>query len=271
MVPMARSDPNFSLATAPRPTPCGDRRRRPRRAGRGSPALRPRRTRCTRNRHQTDSLVNRYYDPTTGEFMTVDPDLAETGQPYQYAGGDPVNESDPSGDLCQPVGSTTVTPTEPSVANCPPPPSNGTLYWFCLFGGLLTCLIVHNIEVNNQPQGAANRGRIQAQGGGVEESVPWAEPNPPTSLDGLQKLQELASKLTKRQLAARALAFAQAAVFIGKVCPESGGCPVGSWSFPRPPLPGGIRVDIEVNAGIAFVPPSTASFNQSQCYQDTTP
>jgi hypothetical protein len=30
--------------------------------------------------------------------MSVDPDLAETDQPYAYAGDDPVNESDPSGD-----------------------------------------------------------------------------------------------------------------------------------------------------------------------------
>ena len=39
----------------------------------------------------------RWYDTGTGEFTTVDPDLAETGQPYQYAGDDPVNEADPSG------------------------------------------------------------------------------------------------------------------------------------------------------------------------------
>ncbi len=88
---------HVALASAPRLTPCGDRRRRPRRAARRSPELRPSRTRCTRNRHQTGSLVNRYYDPTTGEFMTVDPDLAETDQPYQYAGGDPMNSSDPTG------------------------------------------------------------------------------------------------------------------------------------------------------------------------------
>jgi len=30
--------------------------------------------------------------------MSVDPDLAETDEPYAYAGGDPVNEDDPSGD-----------------------------------------------------------------------------------------------------------------------------------------------------------------------------
>jgi RHS repeat-associated protein len=39
----------------------------------------------------------RWYAPSTGEFTSVDPALAETGQPYAYAGDDPVNEGDPSG------------------------------------------------------------------------------------------------------------------------------------------------------------------------------
>ena len=43
-------------------------------------------------------LVNRYYDPATGQFMSVDPDLAQTQQPYQYADGNPVSETDPTGD-----------------------------------------------------------------------------------------------------------------------------------------------------------------------------
>ena len=43
--------------------------------------------------------VARWYDPNTSEFMTVDPELAETGQPYAFAGDDPVNETDPSGML----------------------------------------------------------------------------------------------------------------------------------------------------------------------------
>jgi Putative amidase domain len=43
--------------------------------------------------------VARWYDPGTGQFMSVDPDLAETDQPYAYAGDDPVNEADLSGML----------------------------------------------------------------------------------------------------------------------------------------------------------------------------
>jgi len=44
-------------------------------------------------------LNYRYYDPTTAVFMSVDPLVAETGQPYIYAGGDPATFSDSNG-LC---------------------------------------------------------------------------------------------------------------------------------------------------------------------------
>lgn len=44
-------------------------------------------------------FVNRYYDPSTGQFVTVDPDVATTGQPYEYAADDPINNDDPDG-LC---------------------------------------------------------------------------------------------------------------------------------------------------------------------------
>jgi RHS repeat-associated protein len=42
-------------------------------------------------------LRARWYDPMTAELTSVDPDVAQTGQPYLYAGDDPVNSSDPTG------------------------------------------------------------------------------------------------------------------------------------------------------------------------------
>lgn len=42
-------------------------------------------------------LRARYYDPGTGQFLSVDPAVNVTGQPYAYAGDDPVNQSDPLG------------------------------------------------------------------------------------------------------------------------------------------------------------------------------
>uniref|UniRef100_UPI003218032E RHS repeat-associated core domain-containing protein n=1 Tax=uncultured Arthrobacter sp. TaxID=114050 RepID=UPI003218032E len=42
-------------------------------------------------------LRARFYDPATGQFLTRDPLEAVSGQPYLYAGGDPVNAIDPEG------------------------------------------------------------------------------------------------------------------------------------------------------------------------------
>jgi RHS repeat-associated protein len=42
----------------------------------------------------------RYYDSTTGEFLTLDPLLAQTREAYGYVNGDTVNRTDPSGLAC---------------------------------------------------------------------------------------------------------------------------------------------------------------------------
>jgi RHS repeat-associated protein len=42
-------------------------------------------------------LRARYYDPTTAQFLTVDPMVAKTMSPYGYTAGNPLNSSDPSG------------------------------------------------------------------------------------------------------------------------------------------------------------------------------
>jgi RHS repeat-associated protein len=42
-------------------------------------------------------LRARYYDPTTGQFLTQDPMAAATRSPYGYASYDPVDGTDPSG------------------------------------------------------------------------------------------------------------------------------------------------------------------------------
>jgi RHS repeat-associated protein len=60
--------------------------------------------RCWENRPRYDgkavgTVVARYYDPTTAQFLTLDPDVATTLSPYGYVAGDPLNGGDPSG-LC---------------------------------------------------------------------------------------------------------------------------------------------------------------------------
>jgi RHS repeat-associated protein len=42
-------------------------------------------------------VFNRYYDPTTGQFVSVDPKVATTDQPYVFTGDDPLNSTDPLG------------------------------------------------------------------------------------------------------------------------------------------------------------------------------
>ena len=42
-------------------------------------------------------LINRYYDPATGQFTSVDPQVDQTLQPYAYTGGNPVSQTDPLG------------------------------------------------------------------------------------------------------------------------------------------------------------------------------
>ena len=48
----------------------------------------------------------RWYDPTSGQFLSVDPVVAETGATYNYAGDNPVDLTDPTGwfKICGPLG-----------------------------------------------------------------------------------------------------------------------------------------------------------------------
>jgi hypothetical protein len=66
--------------------------------------------------------VDRYYDPATDQFLSVDPDVAETDQPYAFTGDDPLNATDPTGDIrvCD-QGCNITTNNGPSVPN---PPQN---------------------------------------------------------------------------------------------------------------------------------------------------
>jgi RHS repeat-associated protein len=58
-------------------------------------------------------LLARYYDPATGQFLSVDPLVSQTSQAYEYAYGDPVQATDPTG-------------------RCP-----GSAWWsFCLIGAV---------------------------------------------------------------------------------------------------------------------------------------
>ena len=46
-----------------------------------------------------DRSINRYYDPSTDQFISVDPMVDTTGQPYVFVNDNPLNATDPIG-LC---------------------------------------------------------------------------------------------------------------------------------------------------------------------------
>jgi len=90
---------------------------------------RRRRARCQVHRPKPligRSLDGRYYDPATAQFLSVDPDVAETDRPYIYASDDPVNESDPSGQA--PWSGLCI-----RFVNCPSGSSSGVGCWWPLW------------------------------------------------------------------------------------------------------------------------------------------
>lgn len=99
-----------------------------------------------------------------------------------------------------------------------------------------------------------HRGRFQAQGDGLEASQPWAQATPLTVGQARALLLALQASLSPTDLALRAIGFAQALRFVENAATGGGVCAGVSESFPKPPLPKGVRVDIEVRAGTAFVP-----------------
>ena len=44
-----------------------------------------------------EGSINRYYDPSTDQFLSVDLDVQTTDQPYAFTNDDPLNSTDPLG------------------------------------------------------------------------------------------------------------------------------------------------------------------------------
>lgn len=97
-----------------------------------------------------------------------------------------------------------------------------------------------------------HRGRFQAQGGGLERSVAWGQPTPPTVAQGLTMVSALYGSLSRTEQKDRATAYAQLIRWISKR-PPGGVYAEFKDSFPKPALRGGIRMDVEVLAGKAFL------------------
>jgi len=69
----------------------------------------------------TPVLIGRYYDPQTGQFLSVDPMVSQTLEPYQYVKDNPVGEVDPSGETfvgAYAQGNGFLCPAEPGLPIC---------------------------------------------------------------------------------------------------------------------------------------------------------
>jgi RHS repeat-associated protein len=92
--------------------------------------------------------------------------------------------------------------------------------------------------------------RLQAQGGGLEKSVPFNQPFPVTADQALAGLDDLATQLTPRQMSQRDQAFSKAAAFIRSAAAAGGVGPMAR-SFTNRGVRGkNARVDVEVLRGI---------------------
>ena len=96
----------------------------------------------------------------------------------------------------------------------------------------------------------SNRGRIQAQGGGLEESVSWSQDEPLTKDEGLNLLAKLKKKLSDRDLKAREKEFEKAQRYIEGV--QGGADAIKKKTF-RNRKTRDVRVDIEILGGTAFI------------------
>jgi hypothetical protein len=47
--------------------------------------------------YSSEGSINRYYDPSTDQFLSVDPDVQTTDEPYAFVNDDPLNATDPLG------------------------------------------------------------------------------------------------------------------------------------------------------------------------------
>lgn len=98
-----------------------------------------------------------------------------------------------------------------------------------------------------------HRGQIQAQGGGTEKSESWAQQEPPTKTEVLQKREFLKKQLTAREERDREEPLERLREFIVMAADQG-----GIWApYSKTFLKRGtrdIRVDLEVISGQACVP-----------------
>ena len=193
----------------------------------------------------------RNYDPQTGRFLSRDPAEGFRGRPSTFAAYEFAASS--LYWLRDPTGRTTAVSSNISIG------VNLTLSTIARESGravgyALVCVGVG--EINGTGPCARRREQyvvvLQAQGGGVQESVRLQGASPVTVAQGVAGLVELRARLTRRQTRDREQAFAHAERWIRRLPP--GGAEGISRTFSnRGVRPSDARVDVAIFVGRNFV------------------
>jgi hypothetical protein len=101
------------------------------------------------------SVINRYYDPSTDQFLSIDPDVASTDQPYVFTNDDPLNAEDPLGLDPKPIASSVLN----AFKNVPAVTTNKTV---AVDVGMFEAIITVSVSV----QGKNSKADISINSGG---------------------------------------------------------------------------------------------------------
>ncbi|HAS0837446.1 hypothetical protein ACNQ05_09540 [Enterobacter cloacae complex sp.6701062] len=99
--------------------------------------------------------------------------------------------------------------------------------------------------------GPLHRGRIQAQGATLEESVPWSGERAPTGSEGKNMLARLTNIISSREASLRTVAFKDAGLFIDEAV-NAGGVYAEKKKTFMVRNTRSERVDVEIRKGYAF-------------------
>ena len=97
-----------------------------------------------------------------------------------------------------------------------------------------------------------HRGVIQAQGGNLQASRPWAQDEPLLASSGYSYLDSLKEEIGRREFDLRSEGFPQARSFIERMVARGGtdqAPPIIRKSYPQPPARLGRRIDIDIFKG----------------------
>jgi RHS repeat-associated protein len=101
-----------------------------------------------------DYLINRYYDAVTGQFLSLDPEVSNTMEPFSYSNDSPVNTSDPTGSIplsqtCFGSKNSNGNPNYPGATQAMANLLSAGMYCFSpVAGGMLLTSNFHGIKAN---------------------------------------------------------------------------------------------------------------------------